>query len=101
MRKIAIILGASVGLGGAPASAQSDGDAYQPFEVTRSAVRRGVAITSFDVAGAPVSINAYGRKARARRFDSMEEMKDQRRQAAAFDGDAKPALMTVEMRVHF
>lgn len=31
----------------------------------------------------------------------MTEVMDLRRQAAAFDANAKPALMTVETRIHF
>lgn len=101
MRKIAIIVGASVGLCATPAQADPAPDGYQPFDVTRSAARRGISVTRFDLAGAPVSINAYGRKSRARLFDATAETRDLRRQAAAFDNAAKPALLTLEMRLHF
>jgi hypothetical protein len=102
MKKITLAASAVViWLVAAPAGAEAPDDGYQAFEVTRSVARRGVSLAAFDVVGAPLSINAYGRKARARLFDAMAETRDLRRQAAAFDESARPALLTLEMRLHF
>jgi hypothetical protein len=74
---------------------------YAAFEVARSAPRRIHEIAAFEVAGAPVAVNAYGRKARARRFDAVRETREDRLHAAAFDPAARPPLLTLEMRVSF
>lgn len=100
MRAIGLIIGAFLGFAANGASAQQ-GDGYGAFEVTRSAPRRHHAITTFEIAGAPVFINAYGRKTRARMFDVVRETREDRLHAAAFDRAARPPILTVEMRMRF
>ena len=85
---------------GTPAGAQAQ-EGYAPFEVTRSAARRGHPIAKLDVAGAPVFLKAYGRKARARQFDSFRELHEARAMKQVFDGAPQPALVTFEARVPF
>lgn len=65
MKVIGLAVAGVFWLGAAPAAAQEAEAGYHPFEVTRNVSRRGACVAAFDVAGAPVSINAYGRKARA------------------------------------
>ena len=101
MRGLQFILCASLSVASTAAGAETSGEGYQAFDVTRTAARRGHEIWRFDVAGSAVAVNAYGRKARARQFDQMRESEDQRKEAAAFDSRARPALLTVEMRASF
>ncbi len=101
MRAIGLIIGAALCLAAGEASAQQSDEGYAAFEVTRSSPRRAAEVAAFDLAGAPVSVNAYGRKARARRFDSVEGTREDRLHAAAFDKAARPPLLTLEMRVNF
>ena len=74
---------------------------YAPFEVSQSAPPRDREIASFEVAGAPVSLNAYGRKARARAVGAVQESEELRRLSGAFDPAARPAIVTFEAKVSF
>lgn len=101
MRPIARIAFCLLCLAASPARAQAAGEGYAPFEVTRAAARRGHVVTAFDVAGAPVFVKAYGRKARARLFDGARELHEARAMKAVFDGAPQPALVTFEIRIPF
>lgn len=106
MRAIALILGAVLGVAATPALCQSSGAApadavYAPFAVTQTSARRAHVISSFEIAGESVSLSAYGRKARARRFDDAHESDELRRLSGAFDPAARPAVVTLEMSVNF
>lgn len=86
----------------APANAEEGREPiYAPFEVAQSAPPRNREIASFDVAGAPVSVNAYGRKARARAVGAVQESEELRRLSGAFDPAARPAIVTFEAKVSF
>ncbi|MFZ5617707.1 MAG: hypothetical protein ACOZAA_10370 [Pseudomonadota bacterium] len=101
MRLIAFIAGAGLMIAAAPAGAQDREAEYTLFGVTRTEIRRGHEITSFELAGAPISVTAYGRKARARLFDSREALREARVMSRVYEGAPRPALITVEMRLSF
>lgn len=85
----------------APAAAEEREPHYSAFDVTQSPPPRGRDIAQFDVAGAPVAFNAYGRYARARKFDSVRDVTDAHRLGEAFDPATKPAFVTLEASVRF
>ncbi|MEK7265471.1 MAG: hypothetical protein AAB227_05160 [Pseudomonadota bacterium] len=86
----------------APANADEEREpVYAQFEVTQSAPPRNREITSFEVAGAPVALIAYGRKARARAVGAVQESDELRRLSGAFDPAARPAIVTFEAKVSF
>lgn len=101
MRAIIIMLGV-LSAGAAPASAEEPLEpVYAPFEVVQSMPPRNPEIVSFEVAGAPVAVNAYGRKARARAVGAVQESEELRRLSGAFDPAARPALVTIEAKISF
>lgn len=106
MRSIAFILCASLCVAATSARGQTPDTApaeatYAPFAVTKSPARRAHAISTFEVAGENISLHAYGRKARARRFDDTRESDELRKLSGAFDPAARPAVVTLEMSVSF
>lgn len=101
MRAIGFIASAGLLFAAPDAGAQERGAEYAPFDVTRTEIRRGHEIASFEFAGAPVSVAAYGRKARARRFDARDALREARVMSRVYEGAPQPALVTVEMRVSF
>ncbi len=106
MRAITLTLCASFSISTTPALGQPSDKAsadavFAPFAVTQSPGRLNRAISSFEFAGESVSLHAYGRKARARRFDDMRESDDLRKLSGAFDPAARPAVVTIEMSVNF
>jgi hypothetical protein len=99
-----ILVCASLSVAAAPAHAENSDNAephFAPFEVNQSPPRGGHAITRFNVAGEPVSLHAYGRKARARMHDASQEVEAARQQSAAFDPRTRPAVVTFEARLSF
>ncbi len=106
MRSIALIMCASLGVAATPALGQTLDNApadtdYAPFAVTQTPAGRTHAISSFEIAGESVSLTAYGRKARARRFDDARESDELRKLSGAFDPAVRPAVVTLEMSVNF
>ena len=101
MRAIIVTLGVWAAAA-APANADENREpVYAPFEVSQSAPPRNREIATFQVAGAPVSVNAYGRKARARAVGAVKESDELRRLSGAFDPAARPAIVTFEAKVSF
>ncbi len=101
MRTIAIFLATGLCAAATPADAQEAEPHFAPFDVVQSPAPGAKAITEFDLAGAPVSLNAYGRKARARMLNATEESDEARKLGGAFDRAARPAVVTIEARVSF
>ncbi|NWG92808.1 MAG: hypothetical protein HXY21_09925 [Parvularculaceae bacterium] len=99
-KSLLILIAAAQLAAGEAFAAEPRGD-YAPFDVARSAPRRVHELAAFEIAGAPVALNAYGRKARARRYEVVRETREDRLHAAAFDRAARPPLLTLEMRVSF
>ena len=100
------IICAGLGVAATPALGQSTSPApaeavFAPFAVTQAPPRRAHAISTFEIAGESVSLSAYGRKARARRFDDMRESDELRKLSGAFDPAARPAVVTIEMSMNF
>jgi len=101
MRAIIILCGA-MATALAPATADEGREpTYAPFDVAQSPPPRDREFASFEVAGAPVSLNAYGRKARARAVGSTQESDELRKLGGAFDRAARPAILTIEASVSF
>lgn len=74
---------------------------FAPFEVTQTEGRAAQPVTEFEFIGAPVAINAYGRKARARAMGDARESDELRKLSGAFDRAARPAIVTIEAQIRF
>ncbi len=101
IKTIVIFLATGLCVAAAPANAQEMEPHFAAFDVTQSPAPGANAIAEFSVAGAPVTVNAYGRKARARMLGAMQESDEARKLGGAFDRAARPAVMTVEARLSF
>lgn len=74
---------------------------FAAFDVAQSPAPRSHEIAEFDLAGAPVTLNAYGRKMRARAMGVTQESDELRRLSGAFDPAARPAVVTIEAEIRF
>jgi hypothetical protein len=74
---------------------------FAPFEVTQTEGRAAQPVTEFEFIGAPVAINAYGRKARARAMGDARESDELRKLSGALDRAARPAVITIEAQISF
>jgi len=101
MRAI-IMLFSVIATASAPAAADEGREPnYAPFDVAQSPPQNEREFASFDLAGAPVSLNAYGRKARARAVGAVQESDELRKLGGAFDRAVRPAVLTIEASVSF
>lgn len=66
-----------------------------------SASHAGRKIAQFEVGYLPVTLAAFGRKARARVIGNADEVRLERAMGKVIQGAPQPALLTFEMRVHF
>ena len=99
MRAILLIICA--GLFETAAAAEEAEQHFAAFDVLQSPSLRTHAIAQFNIGGAPMSLNAYGRKARAQMCGETQESDAARQLAGAFDPAAKPAFVTFEARLSF
>lgn len=97
----AILLMICAGLLATEAAAEDGEPHFDAFEVSQSPSPRAHAIARFEIGGAPMSLNAYGRKARAQILGETRESAAARQLAGAFDPAAKPAVVTFEARLSF
>jgi len=74
---------------------------FAPFEVTQTEGRAAQPVTEFQFIGAPVAINAYGRKSRARAMGDLRESDELRKLSGALDRAARPAVVTIEAQISF
>ncbi|MCB2114641.1 MAG: hypothetical protein KDD85_14005 [Parvularculaceae bacterium] len=84
-----------------PAAAGESEPHFAPFDVTQTRAAQTRDIASFEVAGAPIAFNAYGRYSRARKFGVVREITNAHRLGQAFDPATKPAFVTLEASVRF
>lgn len=63
--------------------------------------RPGRTIAAFAVDERLVTVNAYGRRARARLNGDLEELHNARAMGRVYDGAPQPALVTLELSVRF
>jgi hypothetical protein len=110
MRKSCLTLGVSAGLlAASPASAfdESPGGAdileavVATGELASEAPRRGRMLAAFAINDQIMTLAAYGRRARARAMDNADDVRHARAMGKVFTGAPQPALVTLEMRLHF
>lgn len=101
MRAITIIVFAGLCALAPHAAAEEREPHFAPFDVAQSPARRGRAITHVEIAGEAVSLNAYGRRARARMLGATKELEEARELGGVFEGAPQPALVTIEASLSF
>lgn len=74
---------------------------FAAFDVAQSPAPRSHEIAAFELGGAPVSLNAYGRKMRAHAMGVTQESEELRKLSGAFDPAARPAVVTIEAEIRF
>lgn len=97
----AIMMVCCAGLFATAAEAGEAEPYFAAFDVAQSPAPHSREIAAFDLAGAPVSVNAYGRKERARAMGASEESDELRKLSGAFDRTARPAVVTIEAQIRF
>ena len=66
-----------------------------------AAPRGGRTIAAFALEERTVTLSAYGRRARARAMGDAEDVQHARAMGKVFRDAPQPALLTLEMRLHF
>lgn len=103
MRANLIIFCAAAAAFGAPvpASAQSAPPSWTALEQSVDRSRGGFPVAEFSVDGRQVSVNAYGRRMRARALDATDALHRARIDRKIYDGAPSPSLVTLEVSLSF
>lgn len=107
MRRIGWIAGLSAAfVAASPAFAfdaeRNARDSLRALErIAPAAPHGGRTIAALAIDDRIVTVTAYGRRARARAMDNVEDIRQARAMGKVFDGAPQPALLTVEISLKF